>query len=115
MADNTIPLNRFRLVTKTLDSGSNLIYQKDEDLSTIILSAGIANISENLQIASVQIQKSGSLDYVTVIHNAYIPVNETLNPFPGKIILERNDSLYVNTSESGSLEIVLSVLENANN
>jgi len=115
MADNTIPLNRFRLVTKTLDSGSNLIYQKDEDLSTIILSAGIANVSQDLQIATVQIQKSGSLNYVTVLQNGYIPVNETLNPFPGKIILERNDSLYVNTSESGSLEIVLSVLENANN
>jgi hypothetical protein len=115
MATNQLPLNKFRLITKTLESGSNLIYQKDEDLSTIVLSGGVANISEDTQVVTVQIQKSGSLDFATLLHNAHIPVSETLNPFPGKVILERNDALYINTDISGSLEVVLSVLENANN
>jgi hypothetical protein len=115
MATNQIPLNRFRLITKTLDSGSNLIYQKDEDLSTILLSAGVTNVSETLESVTVQIQKSGSLELATLLNNSYIPASETLNPFPGKVILERNDSLIMRTSVSGSLEVVLSVLENANN
>jgi hypothetical protein len=42
-------------------------------------------------------------------------MGEALNPFPGKVILERNDALIMKTAVSGSLEVVLSVLENANN
>ena len=40
MADQ-LPLNRFRLVSVSLASGSNLIYQENLDISTIILSCQI--------------------------------------------------------------------------
>lgn len=113
--ENTIPLNRFRLVTTQLGSGSNVVYQKDEDLSTILLSAAVTNVSSALRNVSVQIQKSGSLDKVTLLNETPIPISETLNPFPGKIILERNDALVMDTAFSQSLEVVISLLENANN
>jgi hypothetical protein len=110
-----IPLNKFRVITKTLASGSNLIYQENIDISTILLSAAITNVTGSVQTVTVQVQKSGSASLSSLLYDAYIPIGEALNPFPGKVILERNDALIMRTTQSGSLEVVLSVLENANN
>lgn len=111
-----IPLNTFKLITKTLDSGSNLIYSESvNNVSSIVLSSQITNIATASQQVTVKIQKSGSGEQVTLLHLATIPVNEALNPFAGKIVLEKNDALYyILTGASGSLQTVLSVLENAN-
>ena len=111
----TLPLNKFRLLTSTLASGSNLIYRENIDASTIILSAQITNMTGTVQRVDVAIQKSGSNAQTTLLRNAAIPPEESLNPLSGKVELERYDGLYFNTTISGSLQAVLSVLENANN
>lgn len=110
-----LPLNKFRVITKNLESGSTTIYQENIDISTILLSAAITNVTSSIQTVTVQVQKSGSASLSSLVYNAYIPIGEAFNPFPGKVILERNDALIMKTSQSGSLEVVLSVLENANN
>ena len=115
MATSQLPLNKFRVITTTLASGSTTIYQENQDLATILLSAAITNVTGSIQTVTVQVQKSGSVTPYALIYDAYIPIGESLNPFPGKVILERNDALIMRTTESGSLEVVLSVLENANN
>ena len=115
MATSQLPLNKFRVITKTLASGSNTIYQENQDLATILLSAAITNVTGSTQTVTVQVQKSGSVTPYALLYNAFIPMGEALNPFPGKVILERNDALIMKTAVSGSLEVVLSVLENANN
>ena len=115
MATSQLPLNKFRVITKTLASGSNTIYQEDQDLATILLSAAITNVTGSTQTVTVQVQKSGSVSPYALLYNASIPMGEALNPFPGKVILERNDALIMKTTQSGSLEVVLSVLENSNN
>ncbi len=115
MAINQLPINNFRSIVKTLNSGSNLLYREDLDISTILLSAAVTNITSGVQTIIVSVQKSGSTDAYALLYNANIPPNEALNPFPGKVILERNDALIIDTYESGSLQVVLSVLENANN
>lgn len=116
MAD-TIPLNKFRLLTKTLNSGSNLIYSSSLDIAAILLSTQITNItgSGETQIVSVSIQKSGSTDYTYLLNSGSVPAHESLNPLAGKVVLEKNDGLYMHTQHSGSLQVVLSVLENAIN
>jgi hypothetical protein len=114
MAD-TIPLNKFRLLTKTLASGSNLIYSSSLDVATILLSAQITNISSSNQTVSVQIQKSGSISFTSLMNNGVVPSNESLNPLSGKVVLEKYDGFYMSTPISGSLHVILSVLENAIN
>lgn len=109
-----VPLNTFRLIAQTLDSGSNLIYQETvNNISAIILSSQITNITGSDQQVTVRVQKSGS-NAVTLLKDATIPPAESLNPFSGKVVLEKGDALYYVTSISASLETVLSVLENAN-
>jgi hypothetical protein len=110
-----LPLNRFRLLTTNLISGSNTIYQENIDVATIILSCQITNITGSAQSCDVAIQKSGSASQIVLLKNGVIPVNESLNPLAGKIVLERNDAFVIKTSVSGSLDVVLSVLENAIN
>ena len=72
-------------------------------------------MTETVQRVDVTIQKSGSNAQTTLLRNAAIPPEESLNPLSGKVVLERYDGLYFSTSTSGSLQAVLSVLENANN
>jgi len=108
-----VPINRFRVVTKTLNSGSNTVYQENIDVSAILLSAAVTNVTGSLQRVDVFVQKSGSINPTYLLYNSPIPVGESLNPFPGKVIIEKNDALIMNTSESGSLHVVLSILENA--
>lgn len=110
-----LPLNRFRLLTKNLISGSNTIYQENIDVATIILSCQITNITGSSQSCDVAIAKSGSASQIILLKNGVIPVNESLNPLAGKIVLEKNDAFVIKTSVSGSLDVVLSVLENAIN
>jgi hypothetical protein len=110
-----LPLNKFRLVTANLISGSNTLYQENIDVATIILSCQITNLELTIQRVDVAIQKSGSLDQILLLKNAAIPQNESLNPLAGKIVLEKNDAFIINTASSGSLDVVLSVLENAIN
>jgi hypothetical protein len=114
MTAPTVPLNTFKLVATKLNSGSNTIYQQlNNNVSAIVLSTQITNVSEVDQRTTVQIEKSGSLP-VTLLKNAVIPPEESLNPFAGKVVLERYDKLVFIAQTSGSLEAVLSVLENAN-
>lgn len=112
-----LPLNKFRLMTANLVSGSNVIYQEDLDIATIVLSCQITNLTTgSTKTATVQLQKSGQTGtYITLLNNGHIPPYESLNPLSGKVVLERNDSFIINTNETGVLDVVLSVLENANN
>jgi hypothetical protein len=113
----TIPLNKFRLLTKTLGTGSNLIYSSSLDVASILLSTQITNVtaSNTTQIVSVSIQKSGSNDHMYILNSGSVPAFESLNPLAGKVVLEKYDGLYMHTQYSGSLQVVLSVLENAIN
>jgi hypothetical protein len=116
MATSTLPLNKFRLIAKKLNSGDNTIYQEDLEVASIVLSCQITNMTGTTQVVSVLIEKNDDIgNLVTLLKNASIPPNESLNPFGGKIVLERNDKLIFNTNNTGTLETVLSILENAIN
>lgn len=110
-----LPLNKFRLMTAHLVSGSNVIYQENIDVSTIVLSCQITNLTESTKTASVQLRKSGSLDTVVLLNSGYIPPYESLNPLSGKVVLERNDAFIISTNQTSTLDVIISVLENANN
>lgn len=110
-----LPLNKFRLLTANLISGSNTIYQENIDVATIILSCQITNLDIATKYVDIAIQKSGSLQQILLLNNGTIPSNESLNPLAGKIVLEKNDAFVIKTTSSGSLDVVLSVLENAIN
>lgn len=107
-----IPLNTFRLILTGLASGSTTVYTAPVGVSSIMLSAHIANVTESLQRVTVKLEKSGSR--VTMVKDAAIPAQESFNPFSGRVVLEETNKFILETTSSGSLEVSLSVLENAN-
>jgi hypothetical protein len=116
MATSTLPLNKFRLIGTKLNSGDNTIYQESLDVATIILSCQISNMTGTTQFVTVKIEKIDDIgNPFTLVKDAPIPPNEALNPFTGKVVLEKNDKLIFTTANTGTLESVLSVLENAIN
>ena len=115
MATASLPLNKFRLLATTLNSGSNMIYSSSLDVSTIVLSCQITNLVSSTQYVTVQLAKSGSASKLTLLKEGAIPVSESLSPLAGKLVLEKGDQFYINSAVSGSLDAILSVLENANN
>ena len=110
-----LPLNKFRLITASLQTGDNTIYREDLDVASIILSTQITNLSGQTQKVSVLIQKGIGGGNTNLVHSASIPPEESFNPLAGKIVLERHDGLIVHTyAPAGSLDLILSILENAN-
>jgi len=109
-----IPLNTFRLILTPLVSGSNEVYQSPTNVSAIMLSAHIANTTLSTHKVTVKLQKGASV--VNMVKNASIPAEESLNPFTGRVVLEEGNKFIIETSApSGSIEVSVSVLENANN
>lgn len=82
------------------------------------MSAHISNLTEQTQRISVKLQKKGTDEQdgliVTMLKNAAIPPEESLNPFTGRVVLEQGDKFIIETPVSGAMEIALSILENAN-
>jgi hypothetical protein len=110
-----LPLNKFRLITASLQTGNNTIYREDLDVASIILSTQITNLTNTTHQVSVKIQKGLGGGYTNLVHSGSIPPGESFNPLAGKIVLERNDGLIVYTpAAAGSLDLILSILENAN-
>lgn len=111
-----IPLNVFRLVATPLISGSNSVYKETSDISTIILNATVTNVTEDPQTFSLQILKNGETIPVTLLKNFIIPPEESVAPIggEGKIVLESEDELLFITNQTDAIEVILSILENAN-
>jgi hypothetical protein len=114
MATTPPPINKFISVVNNLTTGSVLVYSQSLDVSAIVLSNTVTNVSSSVNYLTVSLQKSGSATSFPLLYNYPIPPSQSLNPISGKLIVERYDSLIMSIANTGSFKIVLSVLENAN-
>jgi len=110
------PLNKFRLVAQALPSGSTSVYKEEIDVSTIVLTSTVANITEDQHTFSMFVQKSGSATPVTILKNMILPPEETFTPIggEGKLVLQQDDEIIFEVDTANVIEITLSLLENAN-
>ena len=125
MATELLPLNKFRLVTKKLVSGSfENVYEVPETATGVVLSCQISNNTNEEQSVNVKTERGPSGSQVldgevaegaefTLVSEGIIPPNDVFNPLTGRLILEETDSILINGS-SNEIEINLSVLETAN-
>lgn len=111
---NLAPLNTFLSVTGSLTTSSALLYSTTASVSTIVLSAAVANVSQNTQYFGMHITKSGSAAPVYIVSGSGLAKGESMNPLPGKIILQKGDGFYATaTTGSGNIHVILSLLETA--
>jgi hypothetical protein len=123
-----IPLNKFTTKTAVLTSNSSsTVYVAPIGVTSIILMAQVANISSATQYLNFvhyrnrpvlrDAQGNGAQDPNTpsfLVKQFAIPPGDAGSALSGKLIVEQLDSIRAYTSNSGTCQLVLSILETAN-
>ena len=110
---NFVPLNTFLSVTGSLTTTPQKLYSTTASVSTILLSVGVANISLSTQYFGIHMTKSGSEVPIYIVSGSGVAKGESLNPLPGKIIVEKGDGIWATAGTDNNIHVILSVLETA--
>jgi hypothetical protein len=110
---NFVPLNTFLSVTGSLTTTPQELYTTTASVSTILLSVGVANVSLNTQYFGMHMTKSGSATPIYIVSGSGVAKGETINPLPGKIIVQKGDGIWATGASNNNLHVILSVLETA--
>lgn len=127
-----IPLNTFKTKTKFLSTGTlttatSDVYVAPVGVTAIILMAQIANVSTSTQTITVAHYRNkkvlkdaqgfgeqlGNTPSI-LIKDFAIPENDAASVLTGKLIIEELDSIRAYASSTGTCQLVLSILETAN-
>lgn len=124
-----IPLNSFKTKTQLLtNSTTATVYTAPIGVTSIILMAQISNISTQTQFLTFAHHRNrpilsdaqgngaqpGNVDSLLVREFA-IPAGDAASVLTGKLIIESLDSIRAGATTTGTLQLVMSVLETANN
>lgn len=123
-----IPLNTFKTKTFLLnDNSTQTVYTAPIGVTSIVLMAQVANVSTLTQVVNVLHHRnipiladaqgngaqSGNVSSYLVKDFA-IPANDAASILTGKLIIETLDSIRASSMSSGTCQLVLSILETAN-
>jgi hypothetical protein len=124
-----IPLNTFKTKTKVLDTNtSSTVYVAPIGVTSIVLMAQVANTDpaashtvtfshhRRFRVLPDAQGNNGQDPNVTseLVQNFVVPSNDSAALITGKMILEAQDSIRAYSDVSGSMKLVLSILETAN-
>jgi hypothetical protein len=123
-----LPLNTFKTKTTKLTSSTTAtVYTSPIGVTAIILMAQLSNLTTTTQTVSfvhfrnrpilADAQGNGGQPPQTpsyLVKDFAIPPNDAATPLTGKMIIESLDKIWAYSSNSGTVQLVLSVLETAN-
>jgi hypothetical protein len=107
-----IALNTFKTVTKSVTNTSTIIYTAPVGVSSIILMAQIANITNTA--GEVTFIHDDGTNLTELIKDYAIPGKDAGSALTGKLVLESGQKIRVFANENGKFKITLSILESAN-
>lgn len=123
-----IPLNTFKTKTFLLNSiSTQTVYTAPVGVTSIVLMAQIANISTSTQVVNVAHHRNlpiladaqgfgaqlANVDSY-LVKDFPIPENDAASVLSGKLIIETLDSIRASVTNSGTCQLILSILETAN-
>lgn len=127
-----IPLNTFKTKTKLLPAysattASIAAYTAPIGVTSIVLMAQVANLTTQTQSVTFEHYRNRKIlrdaqgfgeqpgNTRSVLANEFpIPANDAASMLAGKLIIEELDSILVYAGSSGTCQLVLSILETAN-
>jgi hypothetical protein len=124
-----IPLNTFKTKTKTLDTNTtSTVYVAPIGVTSIVLMAQVSNVDANEShtitfshhrrfrvLPDAQGNNAQDPNITTELVKGFeIPPNDSASIITGKMILESQDSIRAFADSTGTLKLVLSILETAN-
>jgi hypothetical protein len=108
-----IPLNQFRTVVVELTEELTFLYQTPARRTSIVLGAQATNITGTTAVdVSFVLRKNGD-DYL-MLDRFSIPPRDAAEVTTGKLVIEEGSSVWAQAGASGSLNLVLSLLETSN-
>jgi hypothetical protein len=125
-----IPLNTFKTKTKVLDTNTTATaYVAPIGVTSIVLMAQVANVDANNAhkitfshhrrfrvLPDAQGNNAQEPNVTTeLVMNFEVPPNDSASLITGKMILEAQDSIRAYSDTAGTMKLVLSILETANN
>jgi hypothetical protein len=123
-----IPLNTFKTKTAVLGSNStSTVYVAPVGVTSIVLMAQVANLTTQTQtlnfvhhrnrpvLADAQGNGAQSANIDSpLVRNFLVPSGDAASVLSGKLIIESLDSIRAYSGTTGTLQLVLSILETAN-
>lgn len=111
-----VALNSFKTIRKNVTTSNVGIYTCPIGVSAIILLAQVTNLTTDTtsQITAYHSRSVESPTDFKFANGAYVPPNDSINLVPdGRLALETNDVIKIESSGNNELNIVLSILETA--
>lgn len=105
-------INTFRTVTANVTTANTVVYTAPYGITSIILMAQVANITQNNHTASFT-HVSGE-NRTELLKNYTILKNDAANMLTGKLIVEQNNAVEIAASSNNALKLTMSVLETTN-
>ena len=112
MAVAAAAVNVFKTITNIVGLSTVGIYTAPIGYSGVILLAQVTNISSSTETITFGHRRDG-VD-TEIVKNLAIPVSDTANLLPGKLVVETGDTLTMVGSTSTGLKFISSILETSN-
>ena len=109
-------LNVFKTVTADLTTADQVIYTAPANKTSIFLSVQTTNISGNLVTFSFYHASTANVK-TALAKNFKIPIGDSASVIgggSGKLVLETGQRVFASASANNSVQLVISVLESAN-
>lgn len=107
-------INTFKTVTAEVTTANTVVYSAPYGITSIILMAQAANISENTQAVSfTHIAAEGNVR-TELLKNYSVPKNDAVGLLTGKLIVQQNNSVEIYSSSNNTIKLTMSVLETTN-
>lgn len=104
--------NTFKMVSYDVTTSYATAYTAPGSTTTVIIGFQIANVdATDACWASVKVVQSGGGSESIIANQISIPVNDTLNPIQGKLVLEAGDYIQIQAETVSDLEATISMLE----
>lgn len=107
------PLNVFKTVSVELTTSGQLLYTVPADVTTIVLSAQITNVTSTVAQVTFWFENSVPTAF-ELVKDFYVPKNDVVSGLVGKLVLEPGFTLNASASANSTLKITLSLLETSN-
>lgn len=104
--------NTFKMTSYDVTASYATAYTAPGSTTSVVIGFQIANVhATDAKWASVKVVQSGGGSESIIANQISIPVNDTLNPIQGKLVLETGDYIQIQAESASSLEATISYLE----
>lgn len=106
-------VNTFRTVTANVITSNTVVYTAPIGITSIILMAHCANITQNNHSVSFNHVTNGGTK-TEILKDYKVLKNDAVGLLTGKLIVEQNNTVEIYSSSNNSLKLTMSVLETTN-